>query len=531
MVTRARDSWLLATALLACSGEPAGDTGAATSTATATDPDTTADPPPTTGASATTTTGDLPTSATLPGDTTDDPPTTLPADTTAATAVDTGTDTGASGLACPLADGPGVTVLALAPQLYNDGADPSDAPACTELLKNPERGFHGFVDLRDLGPGDLEDQIEAGRTLVYGKIYIPEFRDAPLDQALLDDLGAAFDLVREHGMKVTPRFHYSDDVGEADAELDRILAHIDQVAPLLLDHADVIVHLQAGFIGAYGEWHSSTNGLDAPGPRKQILGALLAALPEDRMISVRRPSFKADAYAGPLTDADAHDGSDRARIGHLNDCFLASDDDYGTYQEPGEKDYIIEDSPYVVVSGETCAVNPPRSECPTARDELALLHWTHINAAYHPGVLESWQTDGCYAEIACRLGYRLAVTALRHPDGVAPGDNLPVSFEVFNDGYAAPINPRPFNIVLDGPTRIETPADFDVRALLPGETSTICIDTPLPVDLPPGDYRLGLRLADPAPTLIDDPRQAIRLANDIEWTDGINWFDATITIN
>ncbi|MDC0672064.1 DUF4832 domain-containing protein [Nannocystis radixulma] len=442
------------------------------------------------------------------------------------------TDTGSEALACPIdANTPSIASISLTPALFGAGDDPSSSPACA--IVNPERGFHGYVDLRDLDEGTLMGQAAAGRSVVYGQVLLPEYRDKPLDALVLDEVAAGFDLVRGAGMKVVPRFHYSDAMNEPDAELERILGHIEQLAPLLQEHADVILTLQAGFIGAWGEWHASQNGLDAPGPRKEILDALLAALPADRTVSVRRPSFKEEAYGGPLTADSAHDGSALSRVGHVNDCFLASDDDFGTYQEPGEKDYAITDSAFVPVGGETCAVNPPRSECPAALAELALHHWTHLNSAYHPDVLDSWQADGCYDEIACRLGYRLAVLALHWTESAVAGETVPVSLELVNDGFAAPVNPRPLVLVFqDAAGFSETVAEFDLRTLVPGQAVSLCVDVKVPANAPPGSYRIGLQLADPAPTLADDPRQAIRLANDtgVEWLDGINWFDATLSV-
>ena len=48
-------------------------------------------------------------------------------------------------------------------------------------------------------------------------------------------------------------------------------------------------------------------------------------------------------------------------------------------------------------------------------------------------------------------------------------------------------------------------------------------------DAPDGAYRIGLRLADAALELADDPRQAIRLSHDgdVERSDGIHWFEAS----
>jgi hypothetical protein len=440
---------------------------------------------------------------------------------------DSSSETGEPGPSCPLAPGPGVEALVLDPQLFDFGDDPSNAPSCA--ITNPERGLHRFVGLRSLDADTLAAVKASGSTLVYGRVLLSEYRDAALDTVVLDEIAAGFTLAREQGVKVIPRFYYADAIDEPDASLERILAHIDQLAPLWIEHADVILTLHAGFIGAWGEWHSSQNGLDAPGPRNQILGALIVALPEWRTVAVRRPSFKQDAVGGPLTAETAHIGTGLGRIAHVNDCFLASDDDAGTYQLPGEKDYAIADSAFVPVGGETCALNPPRSECASALAELALHHWTYLNADYHPDVLASWQQDGCYATIACRLGYRLAALALRWQGEAQAGGTLAIELELHNDGFAAPVNNRPIAFVLDGPTRVELYAGFDARKLPAGETTTICRALPLPDDLPPGDYRIGLRMADPAPTLIDDDRWALRLAEG-EWSEGTNWFDATVVV-
>lgn len=434
-------------------------------------------------------------------------------------------DTGAAGLQCPLAGGAGVATLMLEPALFADGADPSGSEACDVV--NPERGFYQFVDLRALDAGTLADAAAEGSSVLYGQVLLPEYREAPLDPGVLGDIAAGFDLAREHGMKVVPRFHYSDAIDEPDADLQRILGHIEQLAPLLQEHADVILTLQAGFVGAWGEWHSSQNGLDAAGPRKQILDALLKALPDNRTVSVRRPSFKKEAYGGPLDAATAYDGSALARVGHINDCFLASDDDEGTYQEPGEKDYAIADSAFVPVGGETCAVNPPRSECPAALAEMALHHWTHLNRGYHPDVVAGWNDGGCLERVACQLGYRLAVREIQWAETATAGGLLPVSLRIFNDGFAAPVNARPLLLVFDGAMRFEVPmAGVDARRWAPGVEASLCVDVTLPGEMPAGSYRIGLRLPDAAASLAEDPRQALRLVNGT-WDPaaGINWFD------
>jgi hypothetical protein len=56
------------------------------------------------------------------------------------------------------------------------------------------------------------------------------------------------------------------------------------LAPLFREYHDVIAVAQAGFIGAWGEWHASTNDLTTPDNMRDILLRLLEILPEERLL-------------------------------------------------------------------------------------------------------------------------------------------------------------------------------------------------------------------------------------------------------
>jgi hypothetical protein len=421
------------------------------------------------------------------------------------------------------------SVVALTPTLFSAGGDPSGDPECSAQL-NPERGIFEFRDLRS--PGNLSGLRADGYTLIYGKALIDDYRERDLDAALLAELADGFDAVRSAGLKVLPRFYYADDGESPDAPLSRVLAHIEQLTPLLREHADVIAVLHPGFVGAWGEWHASTNGLTEPAARKAIFDALLAALPSDRMTLSRRPSFKEDAYGGPLTVDTMFSGMPLSRVGHLNDCFLASANDVGTYQEPGERDYAVADSPFVPVGGETCGVYPARSACEPALAELALLHWSFLNTSYHPDVIAGFRSGGCFESIRCRLGYRFALLRHEAPNTLRAGATLSVAVQLVNDGYARMYNPRPVELVLVGPARHVLAVTADPRTWAPGETADVCLTAALPADLPAGRYQLGIRLPDAAASLRDDPDYAVRFANAASWdaTTGTNLLDAHVTI-
>ncbi|HEY0706304.1 MAG TPA: DUF4832 domain-containing protein [Polyangia bacterium] len=414
-----------------------------------------------------------------------------------------------------------------APLRFARGEDPARTPACQDM-RNPERGFFAFRDL--LAPADLEELREEGVTLIYGQALLAAYRNRPLDEPLLEKVRAGFAAARRAGLKVLPRFYYAADDKAADARPTRALEHIATLAPVLRENADVIAALHAGFVGAWGEWHPEERA-DLPA-RKRIVEALLAALPSDRAVLLRRPFYK-QALFDPSTE-----GAALARLGHLNDCFLASADDQGTYRAPAERSYAARDGARVPVGGETCAVNPPRSECPTALAELERHHWSFLNRDYHTDVLAGWREGGCWDTVACRLGYRLLLTRQWTPSVVRAGGTLAAWVSLVNDGYARPINPRPVAVVLaprslsSATKRIGIATGFDAQSLTPGRPHDVCLGVAVPLDLAPGIYKVGLALPDPAPTLRNDSRYAVQLGGGVGWdaANGINWLDAEVEV-
>lgn len=394
-----------------------------------------------------------------------------------------------------------------------------------EDFLNPERGVYAWIDL--VQGTDFSAVRGKGSTLAFAAVSLAAYREAPLDEALLGLLRRGFDAARAAKIKVILRFRYNSRIGDPDASKDRILGHIDQLKPLLQEHADVIAVLQAGFIGAWGEWHHSTHGLDNPADRQDILSALLSALPAHRLVQVRTPHFKDQTVGGPLDPEEALSGSPRARVGHHNDAFLAGTDDWGTYLDPVEtwKRWLETDSRFVPVGGETAQLNPPRTDPSLALAEMERFHWSFLNGSYHPDVIQSWKDKGAWTELRRRLGYRLSLTDAEWPEGVAPGGRFELSLSLRNEGFAAPWNFRAVRIVLSqGGTRWQARLDADPRRWHGGSPVQLFAALRAPASLAPGRYRLALWLPDEAPALREDPAYAIRLANEGIWNaaEGVN---------
>jgi hypothetical protein len=442
----------------------------------------------------------------------------------------------------------------------------ADAPATKtyqasdELILNPERGFFlGFEynparRNRPSQPPTLETMRairDKGMTIVHLNYMMPDFREAPLSPEFLTRIAADLTLTREAGLKAIPRFAYnSGPIGAPDASLERMVGHLDQLKPLFQANADVIAFVEAGFAGAWGEWHSSTNGFfdRIPGGTsitdrtRALVSKLLEVLPKDRTIALRCPRFKLQITGPePLTSQEAFTGTLKSRLGAHNDCLLATEDDMGTYTSGSmdkEKDFLHQDNLFVPQGGETCSVQPaaqPFIGCANSLKEMAYLRYSVLNSSYHRGVLDGWVAGGCMPEIQRRMGYRFRLVGSSVPGTVKAGGALRVSFTVANDGWANLYNPRPVEVVLrNAATRQEfrLPVKSDPRSWMPGETKTVEAAGNMPAGAPAGSYEVLLHLPDAAPGLRNRAEYSIRFANQGLWepSTGMNSLQQTIQV-
>lgn len=409
--------------------------------------------------------------------------------------------------------------------------------ASADEIANPERGMYVWAadNLAAWTQAQADAQFAAGYRIVYAPVRLDAHAGHALPATLLADLTDGFAVARRAGLKVIPRFMYNFPAGETayraaqDAPIDRVLEHIGQLKPVLAANADVIAYLQAGFIGAWGEWHTSSHDLTLPARRMQIRDALLAALPPDRFLQVRYPPYlMAWAPQAPRW----HDGSAAARIGVHNDCFLASSTDVGTYSEnpktrQRERDYVAALSTAAPFGAETCnpadAVNPtPRTTCDDILREGQRFGLTYLNDSYYRDLFhQRWQAQGCLAQVKRSMGYRFELVTLRHSSRIVAGQSGELLLTVRNAGWARAFNPRGVQMVLRHRTtgRVVRLAlgvrdrAIDPRAWLPGQTSTATARVAIPGGTPTGAWDMLLALPDGAASLAGDARYSVRPAN------------------
>jgi len=419
---------------------------------------------------------------------------------------------------------------------------------------NPERGFYMHTEQvvtskgeTNLSKSTFSGARKYGYTLLLRLYYFDNFRDADLPKAVLDQINSDFDLFRQNGCKAVLRFAYTNDndnypIKDGSPEIWK--RHLEQLTPILHANADVIAVVQAGFLGAWGEWYFSSTGTGT-GIKKSIkdslINQLLRAVPASRSVQLRTPDYKRK-YLGisdALPDEEAFSGTARARLGHHNDAFCNNIDNCGTYYDYDiERAYLAVISEHTPIGGETNGGDSAYYAGEPSNKEMQLFHYDYMNSDYHPRVLNMWKRqqapDGMsYYDLAVRrLGYRFSLERLNYRSFVQLGDSVRITMDIHNAGWSNLYNARTVYLVLQSETQTYClPMQTDPRQWLAGRTTRVSETIALPADITKGIYQLYLWLPDMYASLQANAAYSIRLANmDMVWEKGMNKLNTKLII-
>ncbi len=440
---------------------------------------------------------------------------------------------------------------------------------------NPERGFYrnyyGAPDAAEL------NSYKANKTTLYRPIYnIRPFINSPFSVAFLNQLNddaAAFRLV---GAKIMPAFQYSDGTQTPnDATTNVILSHLEQLRPYLNDNKDVVTLLPSGFVGDYGEFTVSDNNnisfvtnapfISSGDPTlsdlnngagrfvvnqntRDIVNKILDVLPKERAFTVRQPATKKQLVntMAPILAEEAYDQTPKSRLGHQNDSLLGNPLEGATFiysQEDNpvgrniEESYYNQDANYVPYIAETEFFdNGVSGQCSSALQLIKNRHISTINETYNLNTLNIWKSQGCYNEIAKKLGYRFVLKSSELLPEVVQNNIFNLKVNLKNDGYASPYNERKLEIILrNKSTGINYP--FDVTSQSDPRTwnsqnNNINLDLNFNASVPIGDYDILFNLPDPIASLKNKPDYSIQFSNQNLWepVTGYNKLNQTLTV-
>lgn len=408
---------------------------------------------------------------------------------------------------------------------------------------NPERGpyfnvAYSFYEGNVPEVASVERMASArkdGTSLVFTFLYLCDYVDREI---LADDvlklMKEHFINLRQSGCKAVFRIAYSwnDKWPIQEPPADIIVSHINQLKPIFQEFGDVIYVMQAGLIGTYGEWAYTTN-VKSDADHAKVVKALLDALPENRTVAIRTPSWKRrllKEFNGDgktvtekdsITVDDAFGTSYKARMAIHNDCAFVNGNDGGTFGGTSDRFYVRTEANYTPYGGESCYQNDNTyCECVPSYSNLRTYHWSYLSNHY--AIRELWQNEGCYNDASSRVGYRFILNGAAFHGTFAADEDFGISLCLSNYGFASLVNKRKMEFVIvnqNNPSeKYIYPLDKDPREWQGGKAYVFTERIVLPANLSQGsEYNLYLNLPDESPYLYGKPEYSVRFANKHIW--------------
>lgn len=176
--------------------------------------------------------------------------------------------------------------------------------------------------------------------------YLTEYIKKPLDDKAFKQLENYLKLLKERKLKALLRFAYEFEANrKIGPTSQRIYSHIDQIKMWIQKNEELIkstvLVLQAGFIGAWGEWHTAKY----PHSRKAFISKICNMVPNYLTIQTRQQKFK-----DKIKDSNASQ-----KVGYHDDYLIGVYHKWSTPKNTvGSQDFnrFVEDSLYTLNDGE-----------------------------------------------------------------------------------------------------------------------------------------------------------------------------------
>ncbi len=410
------------------------------------------------------------------------------------------------------------------------------------VISNPEKGFYHYTSTGSSGGYNLLNQntitgyrTNENITVIQRQFFLRDFiTGVPITSTYLTNMQTDFNRIRNAGTKVIVRFTYtsSNSLTVFQPTKAQILSHIAQLAPVVNRNKDIIVSIQAGFIGKYGEWYYTGSTEFGNGNytvltalqwnnRKEVMDRMISSFDVSIPLQLRYVFAKQKMYGNIFI----------GRIGFYNDSFLGTYGDSGTFNvsskfgTPTAADITYWQTTTVnnPVTGETNMVNSPRTDCSNTLLEMDRFNWSLINKDYFPTVITGWQTNGCFTTIQRSIGYDFRLNSSNVTNGI-------LTINIGNYGWTNLFKDRKAFLVCKNTTtnvNYSFVIDNNIKNII---TANYTITTNLTtLGLPIGSYKLFLNLPD---TFISNKLYSIQTSNLNTWTtEGFNDLQQTYSVN
>lgn len=352
----------------------------------------------------------------------------------------------------------------------------------------------------------------------------------PLSDEFLEQLKQQLSHFRWNGTTAVIRFAYDNFDGYADCEpsMEGILYHISQLKPIIADFTDVLSCVESGFLGPWGEQH--TSAIVTKENIKTLADAMLDAVPEPITVSVRRPLYYAYAAGIDVADLSQHRADENSkyyRLGVFNDGYLGSETDLGTYKNrEAEVDWLDYQATHTLFGGEVAANRSSDGKIYNSvgymSEEMFKTHTSYLNKEWNDTVIAEWKNTAYtgddplykglsgFTYIENHMGYRFV---LKDADCTSDGIGTQIRFTVENVGAGNVVKDYKTSLIFVDSEGNKTYVDTRVDARNWKSLTKVAETVDVPASLASGEYKVYLKIADPKYNMM-----RIRFANSNEYS-------------
>ena len=350
---------------------------------------------------------------------------------------------------------------------------PSSYEESILAIDNPCRGFYHIYRYRlDSNANQLESEISNHRLwneterLALLEINLKAYADCDIPNEGLLSLSTILSTWTQSNKRLILRFLYDWDGKAIQSEpknLQQIIRHMSQVAPIVNQYHNQIYLLQGIFIGDYAEMHDSIHLTDHN--INTLFHHLHSIIDPSIYLSTRTPAQWRLVTGIKNIPNDFTNGQDpiASRLGLFNDGMLGSISDLGTYtkatlphasflaeEQVRDKELSFQNRLCRnVPNGGEVVITNPLNDLSNAIKDFRTMHITYLNAAYDPAVLKKWKQStytgndlyhgmNGYDYISMHLGYRIKLNTCKLTLSHWKHQTLNIKLTFKNVGFSAP---------------------------------------------------------------------------------------------
>jgi len=238
--------------------------------------------------------------------------------------------------------------------------------------------------------------------------------DYDITNSALNELDHYFFFAIGHKCSLILRFAYDGFKGKADMEpsVEMIKNHIAKLSTKINKYQDLIIAIECGFIGPWGEMH--TSALGTQDTYNELFTSWLTNVKQIPILS-RKPRFVYQYYGYTLDNIDKFD-VDNSRLGVFNDGYYGDSLDTGTYVNLSARD---EETKFIgklnnLTGGELIGEPTNNFSYDDIIKEMNLINLTYLNYEWKYDIIQSWKNktylnQSFYTYMINHMGFKLYV--------------------------------------------------------------------------------------------------------------------------